>query len=210
MEYVYTLATGNVAIGESQVTAVQIVGTCPLAAAIDEVKYLGGHGQGHAMSYAASGHLSGVVPDGRIPVLDTGRWFYERSLALPLVQRGISDSGTGDTSGINLFNPDSDDTVVAWVQFVDSAGVPVAPTVTGTDGEAPISLPLGPHAGATLYTFGYSEMLDGFIGSAVIGVVGDGALVGVSNNVNYAVAGDGSAAFTLTRADTVYDPRPPR
>jgi len=210
MEYVYTPATGNVGLGDNQVTAVQIAGDYPLAAAIDEVKYLGGHGQGHAMSYAASGGLPGVVSNGRIPVLDTGRWFYARLLALPLVQKGITDTGTGDTSGINLFNPDPDDNVVAWVQFVDSAGVPVAPTVTGTDGEAPIELPLGPHAGATLYTLRYSEMLDGFIGSAVIGVVGNGALVGVSNNVNYAVAGDGSAAFNLVRADTVYDPRPPR
>ena len=209
MEYVYTPATGNVGIGDSQITAVQIVGNYPLAAAIDEVKYLAGHGQGHAMSYPASGDLSGFEPNGRIPVRDTGRWFYERLLALPLVQRGITDTGTGDTSGINLFNPDPNDTVVAWVQFVDSAGVPVAPTVTGTDAEAPFNLPLGPHAGATLYTLGYSEMLDGFIGSAVIGVVGNGALVGVSNNVNYAVAGDGSAAFNLIRTDTMYTSRLP-
>ncbi|MGV2385136.1 MAG UNVERIFIED_CONTAM: hypothetical protein LOD86_07700, partial [Thermobifida fusca] len=52
MEYVYTPATGNFGIGENQITSARIEGTQPLAAAIDEVKYLGGQGEGHAMSYA--------------------------------------------------------------------------------------------------------------------------------------------------------------
>ncbi|MDI3340022.1 MAG: hypothetical protein QJR03_05775 [Sphaerobacter sp.] len=210
MEYVYTPATGNVGLGENQVTAVQVDGTHPLVAAIDEVKYLGGQGQGHAMSYPAAGALlslpagdqNDVFPP---PTFSDGRYFYLASLALPLVQKGNPSTGMGDTSGINLFNIGPERGVEAWVQFVDSAGVPVAPTVGNDDSEAPIVLPLAAHAGATIYTLRYSEMPEGFQGAAVVGVtcgpltsecVG-GELVGVSNNVNYDVAGDGSAVYNM-------------
>jgi len=191
MEYVYTPATGNFGIGENQITSARIEGTAPLAAAIDEVKYLEGQGQWHAMSYAAS---RAQVAGG---ILEFGdRVLFESMLGLPLVQKGNPSSGFGDTSGINLFNP-SGDAVTAAVQFVDSAGVPVAPTVGADDSEAPLSLQIPAGAGATLYTLDLSEMPVGFQGAAVVGVVGDGELVGVSNNVNYEVAGDGSAVFNL-------------
>ena len=202
MEYVYTPATANFGIGANQITSVRIAGQYPLVAAIDEVKYLGGQGQGHAMSYPAADPLDAdwiVEPD---PEDAEGRYFYYALLALPLVQKGNPTTGTGDTSGINLFNPDPEYDVELYVQFVDAAGVPVAPTVGPDDSEDPIELPLGPHAGATIYTLTYSEMPAGFQGSAIIGVVGyedAGALVGVSNNVNYDVAGDGSAAFNLVK-----------
>src|SRR5690606_36050475 len=64
MEYVYTPATGNFGLGDSQITAVRIDGDNPLVAAIDEVKYLGGQGEGHAMSYPASFAIgSGAVDE---------------------------------------------------------------------------------------------------------------------------------------------------
>jgi len=192
MEYVYTPATGNFGIGENQITSARIEGTAPLAAAIDEVKYLGGQGEGHAMSYAAG---SALVGGDSVP-LANGRELYESLLGLPLVQKGNPTSGFGDTSGINLFNP-SGDAVTAAVQFLDSAGVPVAPTVGADDSENPLTFQLPAGAGATIYTLSLSELPAGFQGSAVVGVVGDGALVGVSNNVNYEVAGDGSAVFNL-------------
>ena len=192
MEYVYTPATGNFGIGENQITSARIEGTAPLAAAIDEVKYLEGQDQWHAMSYAAGSALVG----GDAAPLANGRVLYESMLALPLVQKGNPATGYGDTSGINLFNP-SGDAVTAAVQFLDSAGVPVAPTVDATDAEAPTTMPVPAGAGVTVYTLSQSEMTAGFLGSAVVGVVGDGALVGVSNNVNYEVAGDGSAVFNL-------------
>ena len=201
MEYVYTPATGNFGIGANQITAVRIDGDYPLVAAIDEVKYLGGQGEGHAMSYPASSALWGWETS---ELDDSGRYWYDNLLALPLVQKGNPTTGVGDTSGINLFNPDGEYSVNAYIQFVDSAGVPVAPTVGKDDGEAPIVLPLSAGAGATVYTLNYSEMPAGFQGAAIVGVVGDGELVGVSNNVNYAVDGDGSAVYNL--ANTVlYD-----
>ena len=199
MEYVYTPATGNFGIGPNQVTAVRIEGQFPLVAAIDEVKYLGGQGEGHAMSYPASFALwGGDVEEVDQPFDEIGRYEYDSLLALPLVQKGNPTTGTGDTSGINLFNPDGEYSVNAYIQFVDSAGVPVAPTVAATDAEDPIELPIGPHGGATVYTLNYGELPNGFQGAAIVGVGGyEGALVAVSNNVNYAVDGDGSAVYNL-------------
>src|SRR5690606_32273886 len=111
----------------------------------------------HAMSYPATW----AQPGGRVAASDNtpvnGRTLYESMLALPLAQKGNSATGFGDTSGINLFNP-GDAAVTAWVQFLSPSGVPVAPTVAADDGEAPLTLPLGAHAGATVYTLGYSEM----------------------------------------------------
>ncbi|MDI3340536.1 MAG: hypothetical protein QJR03_08390 [Sphaerobacter sp.] len=207
MEYVYTPASGSVGLGEHQVTAVRIAGSAPLAAAIDAVKYLGGQGQGHALSYLAAaktdgGHAAEPFTPGD-PIAARGRWSYACALALPLAQKGDPETGVGDTSGINLFNP-GDAAVTAYVQLVDSSGVPVAPTVGANDAEAPLVLALGPHQGATVYTLAHRELTDGFIGAAVVGVVGPGTLVGVSNNVNYAVGGDGSAAFPLVPANAWY------
>ena len=197
MEYVYTPATGSFGLGANQITAARIAGDHPLAAAIDEVKYLSGQDQWHAMSYAAGRAQAGgrVVASDGTPV--NGRMLYESLLGLPLVQKGNPATGYGDTSGINLYNP-GEDSVEVWVQFVDSAGVPVAPTREVTDAEKPLSFPMPAGSGATIYTLSLSEMVAGFQGSAVVGVVGDGALLGVSNNVNYEVAGDGSAVYNLT------------
>jgi len=201
MEYVYTPATGNFGLGDSQITAVRIDGDYPLVAAIDEVKYLGGQGEGHAMSYPASFAIkSGAVDEPEQPFDEWGRFDYENLLALPLVQKGNPTTGVGDTSGINLFNPSQWETK-AYIQFVDQSGVPVAPTVANTDAEDPIELTLQGGAGATVYTLNYSEMPAGFQGAAIVGVgygTSGSALVAVSNNVNYAVDGDGSAVFNLS------------
>src|SRR5690606_10610847 len=108
------------------------------------------------------------------------------------------------TSGINLFNADIDDPAEVYLVFVDSAGVPVAPTVGANDSEDPIVFPMAPHAGATIYTLNYSEMPAGFQGAAIIGIGDSGNLVGVSNNVNYDVAGDGSAVYNLVGLNLDY------
>src|SRR5690606_26467120 len=158
-----TPATGNFGLADSQITAVRIAGTAPLAAAIDEVKYLGGQGEGHAMSYPAaydawSDYAEYPGDTEYNPIWWTGRYFYHVALSLPRAQKGNPTTGVGDTSGINLFNTDPAAAVEAWVQFLDSAGVPVAPTVGADDGEDPIAIPIPAHGGATIYTLNYSEM----------------------------------------------------
>jgi hypothetical protein len=227
MEYFYMPGTGtDINLGQNGVSAAVISGSEPLVAAVDEVKYTGGTAQnsgvGHAMSYPAQyGVYAGLAYDtsqfpaiadliNNITGFGAGRVFYTSQLNLPLVQKGTKDStgGHGDTSGINLFNSDPSQGVTAWVQFEDVAGVPVAPTTGSNEAEQPIQVPIGALSSHTIYTMDYSEMPDNFQGSAVVGVVyasvadalnklASGPLVGVSNNVNYDVNGDGSAVFNM-------------
>ncbi|MCM8750678.1 Ig-like domain-containing protein, partial [Thermomicrobiaceae bacterium CFH 74404] len=77
--------------------------------------------------------------------------------------------------------------------FYDQTGALVAPTLTG-----PVSTTIGPLSAATLYTPFFAEMPVGFQGSFLATVVSSGAdapVAAVSNNVNYDVVGDGTAAY---------------
>jgi hypothetical protein len=75
----------------------------------------------------------------------------------------------------------------------------------------PISL--APKTGMTFYSMDIEELPAGFSGSMIIDVVGDsGGLVSVLNNVNYAVDGDGSTAYTpvtFSQPVAIEDPGPP-
>lgn len=217
MEYVYRPGQGDQGQAVGQISSAVIQGTDPIAVAVDEVKYTGSSaGTGHAMSYPAQeGAFGGFALDtGNFPPVadrfNVGRMMFRSDLSLPIVQKGSNLTGMGDYSGINLFNADPNWGIQAWVLFEDSSGLPVAPTTGSNERELPIKLPLGPLASATVYTANYSEMPDGFTGSAVVGAVysdvlsaqvgqqvGIGPLVAVSNNVNYAVSGDGSAVYNL-------------
>lgn len=119
-----------------------------------------------------------------------------QSLSVALVQKGTSlqPDGTlaGDTSGINLFNGNPFDPSLVVVWFFDQTGATVAPTLA-----APVVLDIPPYGGATLYTPFYQEMPAGFQGSALARVLDGGPVSAISNNVNYAVEGDGSAVFNL-------------
>jgi hypothetical protein len=226
MEYVYRPGAGSDAgLSVGSISAAVIQGSDPIAVAVDEVKYSGNaaatQGVGQAMSYAATeGAYAGQAWDtGQFPVIANsnnplfgdfgfGRVVFSNDLSLPLVQKGSMDSGNGDFSGINLFNGDSNNGVDAWVLFEDSSGLPVAPTVGANEREVPFKLSLPALGSATVYTANYSEMPEGFVGSAVVGAMYPtaesmrnarvtGPLVAVSNNVNYAVANDGSAVYNL-------------
>ncbi len=224
MEYFYWPGTGtDINLGASGISAAVVSGSDPIAAAVDEVKYVGGQGMGHAMSYPAQyGAYAGFAWDtSQFPFLadliqnatgfGAGRVFYNWELDLPLLQKGSTVTGLGDFSGINLFNADPSEGVTAWVQFVDTAGIPVAPTTGSNESEKPIQVPIGALSSHTIYTADYSELPGGFVGSAVVGVVyptlaeaaakiAVGPLVGVSNNVNYDVSGDGSSVFNMNPA----------
>jgi hypothetical protein len=115
-------------------------------------------------------------------------------LALPLVQKGNPATGLGDTTGMQFFNASASENVVFAVEFYDTTGNLVAPTLS-----QPLVFNLSGHQGVTVYTHDYSEMPSGFQGSAVVNVEQGsmGLLSAVSNNVNYAVQGDGGAVFNL-------------
>ncbi|MCM8749408.1 Ig-like domain-containing protein [Thermomicrobiaceae bacterium CFH 74404] len=199
-------------LDRSRVNAVVITGSRPLAVAIDEVKYRSGPGQGQAMSYLAQGRPQQVgkevydrpTTEARTFGHVSGRYWYTQTLALPLFQVGDA-SGLGDVSGIELFNPGGQ-AQRAYVQFLRASGAPEAPTASGS-AEAPAALsvliPAGGHAIIYPYDAAWSGVPRGFTGTALVGVDDEGGgsggfLVGISNNVNYAVNGDGSAVYALT------------
>ncbi len=205
-------------LDRSRVNAVVISGSRPLAVAIDEVKYRAGPGQGQAMSYLAQGRpqqVSKEVYDRSTTEARTfghvsGRYWYTQTLALPLFQVGDA-SGLGDVSGINLFNPGGQ-AQRAYVQFLRASGAPEAPTASGS-AEAPAALsvlvPAGGHAIVYPYDAAWSGVPRDFTGTVLVGVDDEGGgsggfLVGISNNVNYAVNGDGSAVYAL--ASSVHGP----
>jgi hypothetical protein len=177
MEFVYR--PGGQELGIGTVGAAILRSQQPHASTVDEVKYFGELPDvGHAMSYA-------TVPWDDLATDGEG-------LALPLFQRGNPLNDTGDTSGIQLFNASADNSVTFEMTIYNTAGNPVAPTIL-----QPITETLAPRANYTLYSHDLAELPVGFQGSVIIRVSGGGALGAVSNNVNYAVQFDGSAAFNL-------------
>ena len=188
MEFVYRPEFSDVGIGGLAQAEVRSLSGLPIAVAVDEVKYSGtGQDIGQAMSY-----------------LGTRPAVAGEVLGLPLFQKQGQLSGGNDNSGVALFNVGSD-TAEVLAQFTDSAGAPVAPTV-GYPGPvfAPIRLSIPPKGGIQVYAPWYGEMPGGFQGSFWAVVADDGfagagpaGVAAVSNNVNYDVQFDGSAAFNL-------------
>jgi hypothetical protein len=176
-EFIYLPATANRGDGFSG--AAFFTSSEPFHVAIDQVKYE----SGEAMSYLATA---------------TGARQQE-TLTMPLVQKGLTD-GSGDTSGLRLMNVDSSEYVDFEVEFLDSAGVIVGPSHFPG-----VPTRLGPGEFTTLYTPNISGMPQNQRSAAIIRVIGgDGEIVGVSNNVNYAVEGDGSTAFNLVNLSGGY------
>jgi hypothetical protein len=201
MEYIYTPNTQDLGLNSGFVGAAVLTSVLPFHAAIDEVKYSGtGQDVGQAMSYIAtdSGASASFCAAGSsFPFCDWNKYFVLSpigswpSLNIPLIQKGSPLTGMGDTSGINIFNASADASSTDWINFYQPSGALAAPTLN-----APYEITLGALNTATIYTMDFSEMSAGFQGSAqIIPVAGAGVVFGVSNNVNYAVPGDGSAVY---------------
>jgi hypothetical protein len=176
MEVVYRPATTDVNIGgfgSALVTSNQ-----PVLVAVDSVKYTGtGQDVGQALSYLAQRGVGGAGG----------------SLYMPLFQKQGLLSGGNDNSGVALFNLASGERAIALWLF-DSSGALVAPTLA-----SPVTALLPAHGQFIFYAPSYAEMPNGFQGSVL--VVADGDVVGVSNNVNYDVQFDGSAAYNMPVAE---------
>jgi len=212
MKYIYRPTTQDLGLNSGFVGAAVMTSLLPFHAAIDEVKYTdpsnpnaAGHGQ--AMSYIATDAgasaafcylLNGpngpnCVPNG---YNGTPSGTFGPSLNIPLIQRGSTLTGMGDFSGINLFNASAQESSTDWVTFYQPSGALAAPTLN-----QPYQIVLGPLNTGTIYTGDFNEMSTGFQGSAqVIPVSGGGVIFGVSNNVNYAVQGDGSAVYNAVNS----------
>jgi len=171
MEVVYRPSTTDVGIGgfgQALVTSNQ-----PVLVAVDSVKYTGSDQDvGQALSYVAQRGTPGAG-----------------FLYMPLFQKQGLLSGGNDNSGVALFNFGTLSAPVA-IEFYDSSGALVAPTLA-----APILAIIPPHGGFIAYAPSYAEMPNGFQGSVVVAAAG--LVAGVSNNVNYDVQFDGSAAYNM-------------
>jgi hypothetical protein len=180
-EYIYLPARQNLDLSEGWVGSVVLSAPFAFHATIDQVKY----STGEAMSYMATAAGARSVPSGN-------PWPDADFLALPLFQKGQLD-GSGDTSGIQLFNSSADGPVDVEIEFRSQVGNLIAPTQG-----APVQVTIPPRGNYTVYSMSLSEMAPNTAGTVIVRVVGGaGHLVGVSNTVNYAVDGDGSTAFNL-------------
>ncbi|MFS8533494.1 Ig-like domain-containing protein, partial [Sphaerobacter thermophilus] len=169
MEYVYipevsTLAAND--FGTAVLSASQ-----PFHAVVDEVKYE----TGEAMAFLA------IPANARAGAARTG------ALGIPLFQKGLYDGASGDTSGLNLFNP-SGQNAFGNVTFYNAVGAPQA--------TVPFNLPA--RGTALIYAPEIAGLGDGQTTSAVVQTSsGAGVVTAVSNVVNYDVVEDGGAVFNV-------------
>jgi hypothetical protein len=172
MEFVYRPATTDVGIGGFG--SALVTSTSPVLVAVDSVKYTGADQDvGQALSYLAQ---RGVIGAGQ--------------LFVPLFQKQGRLSGGNDNSGVALFNA-GNFAGTAQLFVFDSSGALVAPTRF-----SPVLVNVPPKGQFIFYAPDYAEMPGGFQGSIVVFTAAE-HLVGVSNNVNYDVTFDGSAAFNM-------------
>jgi hypothetical protein len=172
MEFVYRPATTDVGIGGFG--SALVTSTSPVLVAVDSVKYTGtGDDVGQALGYVAQ---RGVIGAGL--------------LFMPLFQKQGLLSGGNDNSGVAIFNA-GNFAGTAQLFVFDSSGALVAPTLV-----FPVVANVPPKGQFIFYAPNYAEMPGGFQGSIVVATAAE-HLVGVSNNVNYDVTFDGSAAFNM-------------
>jgi len=155
-------------LGTMSIAQARITANQKVAVAVDEVKYSGTDPDtGQAMSYNAQ------VGGG--------------TLALPLFQKqGGALASSNDNSGIAIFNP-------------NTVANNVTVTVYNRAGNEydSIDYRIAPWGSAILYApEDLPELQGGFTGNVVV-TAEDAPVVAVSNNVNYDVQYDGSAAFNL-------------
>lgn len=186
MNYIFSSGIGNTEDDAFVGAAIiQSSNGAPIQAVVDQVKYFGDADDvGDAMSYVTDSRLAG-----------TAAGASGNQLALPLVQKGIPETNIGDTTGVQLFNPNPDTAVSFTLQIFGQDGHLVAPTII-----APLPGTLAGHQSVTFYVHNHEDLRSHFTGSMVVTVDPDGQgtlLSAVSNNVNYQIAGDGSSVFTL-------------
>jgi hypothetical protein len=192
-KYIFVPSTQDLGLGGGLVGQANFSSILPFHASVDQVKY----STGEAMSYIATQSGAQLIFEGGGSPDSWAR------LAFPLIQKGHGD-GMGDTSGIQLYNGTQDvfagggGDLQARVFFFDAAGNFAPPTSSSGIG-APITL--GTKEGATIYTLNISQMSSGIpVSATAIVTSGFGVLYGVTNNVNYAVQGDGSVAWNAVNA----------
>jgi hypothetical protein len=114
----------------------------------------------------------------------------QQSAAIPITFREDPVSGQHDNSGINIhnMNPDAEQTVA--ITFVSTTGQPIL--------SEPVQLTLPPGSNNFVYLPSIPDFPLGTVAAAQISSSDPAGFVAVSNDVNYAVPGDGSVVFSAT------------
>jgi hypothetical protein len=171
MDFDYLSGSGG------QLAQAVITSTQPIIVSVDAVKYTGGGADvGQALtSMGINGPLT-LTPGLPMPLL-----------RVPLFQK--QGSSGNDNSGIQLFNVGGAAATVT-LDFFDASGAPQPPS--------PLTVPgIAPNGAVTIYAPSQAPLPANFQGQVRAAVTAGGPVVAITNNVNYDVQADGSAAFNV-------------
>ncbi|MCM8746194.1 DUF4815 domain-containing protein [Thermomicrobium sp. CFH 73360] len=160
-----------------QLAQAVLTSSAPIVVSVDAVKYTGG-GQDVGQALTSMGINDPVSA----PVL-----------RVPLYQKqGVSGN---DNSGVQIFNISATTPATVTVDFFDAAGTAQPPS--------PLTLAvIAPRGAVTVYAPNYGALPNNFQGQVRVSQApGSGQVVAITNNVNYDVQNDGSAAFNVATAD---------
>ncbi len=160
-----------------QLAQAVLTSTQPILVSVDAVKYTGsGQDVGQALT------SMGINAPVNAPVL-----------RVPLYQKaGVSGN---DNSGVQLFNTSTTTAATVTVDFYNANGTAQPPS--------PLTLAgIAPRGAVTVYAPSQGTLPSDFQGQVrVTHAPGSGQMVAITNNVNYDVQADGSAAFNVSTAD---------
>jgi len=171
MDFDYLTGSGG------QLAQAVLTSSAPIIVSVDAVKYTGG-GQDVGQALTSMGINDPVSA----PVL-----------RVPLYQKqGVSGN---DNSGVQIFNISATTPATVTVDFFDAAGTAQPPS--------PLTLAgIAPRGAVTVYAPNYGALPNNFQGQVRVSQApGSGQVVAITNNVNYDVQNDGSAAFNVATAD---------
>lgn len=171
MDFDYLTGSGG------QLAQAVLTSNCPIVVSVDAVKYTGG---GPDVGQALTS--MGINDPVSAPVL-----------RVPLYQKqGVSGN---DNSGVQLFNTSGTTPASVTVDFYDASGTAQPPSPLALAG-------IAPHGAVTVYAPSTGPLPSNFQGQVrVTHAPGSGQVVAITNNVNYDVQADGSAAFNVATAD---------
>ena len=120
----------------------------------------------------------------------------QKSAAIPLVFRQSPAGNQNDNSGINIANLNMASEQAVEVTFLTNVGAEILPQ--------PIIVTLPPGGSNFIYLPFIAEFPAGTVASALLRTADPLGFVAVSNDVNYAVSGDGSVVFNAVSEQGLY------
>ncbi|MCO5177457.1 MAG: hypothetical protein M9890_10895 [Thermomicrobiales bacterium] len=119
-----------------------------------------------------------------------------KELAIPLLFREGPQKGKSDNSGISISNLDPLSSTTVQIELLSIYGVDLL--------EAPVELIIPPGGVGVIYLPFIDAIAPGTVVTARLSASNSVGIVAISNDINYAVAGDGSTVFSATGSAGVY------